>query len=127
MQGEFRHLTADAQLAWDIGVAIDGIFVMEVGDVLELSEVGARLEEHVSAGPILVDGLTARDIRSPVFGERRSLSKDGVVVIVVTIDKTNGKLVGEPTIVASGFLEEIEIGSLFEALSVEVAQKLISI
>ena len=126
VHGEFRHLTAHAQLAWDIGVAKGGIFVMEDGDVLELSEVGARLEEHVSAGPILVDGLTARDIRSPVFGERRSLSKDGVVVIVVTIDKTNGKLVGEPTIVASGFLEETEIGSLFEELRVEVAQKLTS-
>ena len=126
VHGEFRHLMAHAQIAWDLDVAKDGIFVMEDGDVLELSEDGARLEEHVSAGPIFVDGLTTRDIQSPVLGERRSLSKDGVVVVVVTTDKNSGKLVGEPAAVASGFLDESETGNLFEELSVAVAQELSS-
>ena len=126
VHGEFRHLTAHAQIAWDLDVAKDGIFVMEDGDVLELSEDGARLEEHISAGPIFVDGLTTRDIQSPVLGERRSLSKDGVVVVVVTTDKDSGKLVGEPAAVASGFLDESETGNLFEELSVAVAQELCS-
>ena len=126
VHGEFRHLTAHAQIAWDLDVAKDGIFVMEDGDVLELSEDGARLEEHISAGPIFVDGLTTRDIQSPVLGERRSLSKDGVVVVVVTTDKNSGKLVGEPAAVASGFLDESETGNLFEELSVAVAQELSS-
>jgi ribonuclease J len=99
---------------------------MEDGDVLELSEDGARLEEHVSAGPIFVDGLTTRDDQSPVLGERRSLSKDGVVVVVVTTDKKSGKLVGEPAAVASGFLDESETGNLFEEMSVAVAQELSS-
>ena len=124
VHGEFRHLTAHAQIAWDLDVAKDGIFVMEDGDVLELSEDGARLEEHISAGPIFVDGLTTRDIQSPVLGERRSLSEDGVVVVVVTTDKDSGKLVGEPAAVASGFLDESETGNLFEELSVAVAQEL---
>ena len=126
VHGEFRHLMAHAQIAWDLDVAKDGIFVMEDGDVLELSEDGARLEEHISAGPIFVDGLTTRDIQSPVLGERRSLSKDGVVVVVVTTDKNSGKLVGEPAAVASGFLDESETGNLFEELSVAVAQELSS-
>ena len=126
VHGEFRHLMAHAQIAWDLDVAKDGIFVMEDGDVLELSEDGARLEEHISAGPIFVDGLTTRDIQSPVLGERRSLSKDGVVVVVVTTDKDSGKLVGEPAAVASGFLDESETGNLFEELSVAVAQELSS-
>jgi len=126
VHGEYRHLTAHAQLAWDLDVAKDGISVMEDGDVLELSEDGARLEEHISAGPIFVDGLTTRDIQSPVLGERRSLSKDGVVVVVVTTDKNSGKLVGEPAAVASGFLDESETGNLFEELSVAVAQELSS-
>ena len=126
VHGEFRHLTAHAQLAWDLDVAKDGIFVMEDGDVLELSEDGARLEEHISAGPIFVDGLTTRDIQSPVLSERRSLSQDGVVVVVVTTDKQNGKLVGEPAAVASGFLDETETGNLFGELSVAVAQELTS-
>ena len=126
VHGEFRHLTAHAQIAWDLDVAKDGIFVLEDGDVLELSEDGARLGEHISAGPIFVDGLTTRDTQSPVLGERRSLSKDGVVVVVVTTDKNTGKLVGEPTAVASGFLDESETGNLFEELSVAVAQELSS-
>ena len=126
VHGEFRHLMAHAQIAWDLDVAKDGIFVMEDGDVLELSEDGARMEEHSSAGPIFVDGLTTRDIQSPVLGERRSLSKDGVVVVVVTTDKNSGKLVGEPAAVASGFLDESETGNLFEELSVAVAKELSS-
>jgi len=126
VHGEFRHLTAHAQLAWDLDVAKDGIFVMEDGDVLELSEDGARLEEHIAAGPIFVDGLTTRDIQSPVLSERRSLSKDGVVVVVVTTDSQSGKLVGEPAAVASGFLDDTEMGNLFEELSVAVAQELTS-
>ena len=124
IHGEYRHLTAHAQLAWDLDVAKDGIFVMEDGDVLELSEDGARMDERVSAGPIFVDGLTTRDIQSPVLGERKSLSKDGVVVVVVTTDISNGKLVGAPTAVASGFLDESETGTLFEELSVTIAQEL---
>ncbi|MQG72163.1 MAG: ribonuclease J [SAR202 cluster bacterium] len=126
VHGEYRHLTAHAQLAWDLDVAKDGIFVMEDGDVLELSEDGARMDERVSAGPIFVDGLTTRDIQSPVLGERKSLSKDGVVVVIVTTDISSGKLVGEPAAVASGFLDESETGTLFEELSVAVAQELAS-
>jgi len=126
VHGEFRHLTAHAQIAWDLDVAKDGIFVLEDGDVLELSEDGAQLGEHISAGPIFVDGLTTRDTQSPVLGERRSLSKDGVVVVVVTTDKNSGKLVGEPAAVASGFLDESETGNLFEELSAAVAQELSS-
>ena len=126
VHGEFRHLTAHAQLAWDLDVAKDGIFVMEDGDVLELSEDGSRMEEHINAGPIFVDGLTTRDLQSPVLGERRTLSKDGVVVVVVTTDKKSGKLVGEPAAVSSGFLDESETGTLFEELSAAVAQELTS-
>ena len=126
VHGEFRHLTAHAQLAWDLDVAKDGIFVMEDGDVLELSEDGARLEEHVSTGPTFVDGLTTRDVQSPVLSERRTLSKDGVVVVVVTTDKKDGKLVGEPAAVSSGFLDDTEAGNLFEELNVAVAQELTS-
>ena len=126
VHGEFRHLTAHAQLAWDLDVAKDGIFVIEDGDVLGISEDGAHTGEHISAGPIFVDGLTTRDLQSPVLGERRTLSKDGVVVVVVTTDKKTGKLVGEPAAVASGFLDESETGNLFQELSVALAQELVN-
>ena len=124
VHGEFRHLTAHAQLAWDLDVAKDGIFVMVDGDVLELTEDGSRMDERISAGPIYIDGLTARDDKSAVFSERRSLSKDGVVVVVVTTSKDSGEIVGEPVAVSSGFLDESETGNLFEELSVAVAKDL---
>ena len=124
VHGEYRHLTAHAQLAWDLDVAQDGIFVMEDGDVLELSDSGAKMDDRVSAAPIFVDGLTTRDNQSPVLSQRRSLSKDGVVVLVVTTDKKNGGLLGEPVAVASGFLDESETGTLFEELSAAVAREL---
>ncbi|HCL25852.1 MAG TPA: hypothetical protein DHW65_05845 [Dehalococcoidia bacterium] len=97
---------------------------MEDGDVLELSEDGSNMAERVSAGPIFVDGLATRDTDSPVLSQRRSLSKDGVVVLVVTTDKENGNLLGEPTAVASGFLDDSESGTLFEELSAAVAKDL---
>ncbi len=124
VHGEYRHLTAHAQLAWDLDVAKGGIFVMEDGDVLELSESGAEMKERVSAGPIFVDGLATRDTQSPVLSQRRTLSKDGVVVVVVTKDKKNGSLLGKPVAMASGFMDESETGNLFEELSVAVVQAL---
>ena len=124
VHGEFRHLTAHAQLAWDLDVAKDGIFVMVDGDVLELTADGSRMDERISAGPIYIDGLTARDDKSAVFSERRSLSKDGVVVVVVTTSKDSGEIVGEPVAVSSGFLDESETGNLFEELSFAVAKDL---
>ena len=126
VHGEFRHLTAHAQLAWDLDVAKDGIFVLEDGDVLELAESGPTTGERVSAGPIFVDGLTTRDTASPVLNQRRSLSKDGVVVVVVSMDKKNGNLLGEPVAVASGFLDDSEAGTLFEQLTAAVAKELTS-
>jgi mRNA degradation ribonuclease J1/J2 len=95
VHGEYRHLVAHAQLAWDLGVAEDGIFVMEDGDVLEISpvsctEYAAQIVEPVSTSPIFIDGLSTHDNRSAVLRERRTLSKDGVVVIVLPLNDYSG-------------------------------------
>jgi ribonuclease J len=124
VHGEYRHLMAHAQLAWDVGVAESGIFVLEDGDVLELSEEGARVEEKVSARRIFIDGLNRRDHRSQVFRQRRTLSKDGVVVVVVSVDKELGRLVGDPKAVASGFMEDSETEELFQDLSLALGRTL---
>ena len=124
VHGEYRHLMAHAQLAWDVGVAESGIFVLEDGDVLELSDEGARVEEKVSARRIFIDGLNRRDHRSQVFRQRRSLSKDGVVVVVVSTDKESGRLVGDPKAVASGFMEDSETEELFQDLSLALGRTL---
>ena len=124
VHGEYRHLMAHAQLAWDVGVAESGIFVLEDGDVLELSEDGARVEEKVPARRIYVDGANRRDHRSQVFRQRRTLSKDGVVVVVVSTDKESGRLVGEPKAVASGFMEDSETEELFQDLALTLSRTL---
>jgi len=124
VHGEYRHLMAHAQLAWDVRVAESGIFVLEDGDVLELSDDGARVEEKVSARRIFIDGLNRRDHRSQVFRQRRLLSKDGVVVVVVSTDKESGRLVGDPKAVASGFMEDSETEELFQDLSLALGRTL---
>ena len=117
VHGEYRHLMAHAQLAWDLGLGDAGIFVLEDGDVLRIADEGAQVVESVGVGPIYIDGLSARDDRSEVLSQRRSLSQDGVVVIVVNTDKHTGLPSSEPKAVASGFMDADETVDLFEQLS----------
>ena len=128
VHGEYRHLNAHAQLAWDMGVGKDGIFVLEDGDVLELSAAGATTGERINASPIYLDGISRRDMQSPVLTQRRSLSRDGVVVVALQVsqDGAQGSLVpaGEPLTVASGFMEEGETGPLFEELGAHIVSEL---
>ncbi len=117
VHGEYRHLMSHARLAWDMGVAEDGIFVLEDGDVLELTEAGGKVVETVPAGPIFIDGLSARDSQSAVLQERRALAKDGVVVVVVSIDRKTGRPSHPVKVLASGFMEAAETVALFPKLS----------
>ena len=124
VHGEYRHLNAHAQIAWDMGVGKDGIFVLEDGDVLELSREGAETVERINAGPIYLDGISRRDTQSPVLSQRRSLSKDGVVVVVVTIAQDSRAPTAQPLTVASGFMEEGETGQLFQELGEHLVTEL---
>lgn len=117
VHGEYRHLMAHARLAWDMELAQGGIFVLEDGDVLELSEGGGQVVDAVSASPIFIDGLSARDSQSAVLRERRALAKDGVVVIVVSVDRATGRPAGRCQIRASGFMEAAETDGLFDDLA----------
>ena len=124
VHGEYRHLNAHAQIAWDMGVGEDGIFVLEDGDVLELSREGAETVERINTGPIYLDGISRRDTQSPVLSQRRSLSKDGVVVVVVTIAQDSRAPTTQPLTVASGFMEEGETGQLFRELGEHLVTEL---
>lgn len=117
VHGEYRHLVAHAQLARDLGVVKSGIFVLEDGDVLELSEEGGRIVETVPAAPIYVDGPSTRNTQSMVLRDRQALSKDGVVAVILPRDKTTGRLLGDPKIISSGFLDVMETTHLFHNLT----------
>ena len=124
VHGEYRHLMAHARLAWDLGLAEGGIFVLEDGDVLQLNEDTASVVESVSAGPIYIDGLTTHNQASEVLSQRRALSKDGVVVVVVATDKQTGRLTSEPKAVASGFMDASDTGNLFQELNSALGQEI---
>ena len=124
VHGEHRHLVAHAGIAWDLGVAQEGIYVLEDGDVLELSEEGGQVVEQVSAVPIYIDGLSTHDPGSQVLRDRRSLSRDGVVVVIVSTELETGRLIGPPQVVASGFMDATETVQVFRGLADEVEQSL---
>ena len=126
VHGEYRHLRAHAQIAWDMGVAEDGIFVLEDGDVLEIGADGGNTADKIKAGPIYVDGVSRRDVQSPVLSQRRSLSKDGVVVVAIKVEQGSLVPAGAPLTVASGFMEEGETGTLFEDLGAHIVLELSS-
>lgn len=128
VHGEYRHLRAHAQLAWDLGAAPDGIFVLEDGDILEISQDGARVVDSIPAGPIYLDGPTVIDTDSDILRERRSLARDGVVVVCAGLDG-EGNILGPVQVAASGFMEQHDLPEalrgLAEAVEMEVASLLL--
>jgi ribonuclease J len=122
VHGEYRHLMAHARLAWDLNVAGYGIFVLEDGDVLELSETGGQVVETVSAGPMYIDGLITHDTRSQVLRDRRALARDGVVAAIISINRETNQPERPPQIVASGFMAPSETAAMFQELSSQLEQ-----
>jgi len=114
IHGEYRHLSLHAQLAESVGIPKSNIFLLEDGDVLELGPNGGKVTGKVSSGNVYVDGLSVGDIGSVVLRNRRMLSRDGIVVVIVAINRQTGKLVGRPDIVSRGFVDTRESKDMME-------------
>ncbi len=114
IHGEYRHLSLHAKLAQTVGVPKDNIFVLEDGDILELGPQSARKTGKVSSGNVYVDGLSVGDIGGVVLRNRRMLSKDGIVVAIIAVNRQTGKLVGRPDIVTRGFVDTREFKDMIE-------------
>ncbi|MCK4368985.1 MAG: ribonuclease J [Dehalococcoidales bacterium] len=108
IHGEYRHLSLHAKLARSVGIPKENIFVLEDGDILELNPQAGKVTGKVSAGNVYVDGLSVGDIGSVVLRNRRMLSRDGIVVVIIAINRQTGKLVGRPDIVSRGFVDTRE-------------------
>ncbi len=108
IHGEYRHLSFHARLAESVGIPKDNCFVLEDGDILELSPQMAKITDKVSAGNVYVDGLSVGDVGSVVLRNRRMLSRDGIVVVIIALNRQTGKLVGRPDIVSRGFVDTRE-------------------
>jgi ribonuclease J len=114
IHGEYRHLSLHAKLAQSVGIPEKNIFLLEDGDVLELSPQEGRKTGKVSSSNVYVDGLSVGDIGSVVLRDRRMLSRDGVVMVIITVNRQTGKLVGRPDIVSRGFVEPGETKDMIE-------------
>ncbi len=108
IHGEYRHLSLHARLAESVGIPKENIFVLEDGDVLELSSQVARVGGKVGSGHVYVDGLSVGDVGGVVLRTRRMLSRDGIVVVIIAVNRQTGKLVGRPDIVTRGFVDARE-------------------
>jgi ribonuclease J len=102
IHGQYRHMVLYRQAAAEVGVPAEDVPLIEVGDVLELTEEQARVIEHIPVSSVLVDGVTVGTTTDVVLRDRRHLSRDGVVIVVVTIDRMTGELISNPEIVTRG-------------------------
>lgn len=124
VHGEYRHLIKHAQLAQDVGVSPENIFVVENGQVLEFNRERGSVAGRVTAGRVLVDGLGVGDVGNIVLRDRRQLSQDGLVIIVVTMNQDSGEVVAGPDIISRGFVYVRESEELIEEARERVSSTL---
>ena len=104
VHGEYKQLKKHAMTAAAVGVPPENIYIGETGDCIVLSADGLTVEESVTAGAVLVDGLGVGDVGSTVLRDRRHLSEDGLVIVVTTVDGSSGTVLAGPDIVTRGFV-----------------------
>ncbi len=114
VHGEYRHLVHHAELARAVGVESDHIFIVENGTVLEFSERAGHVAGQVPWGKVLVDGVGVGDVGHIVLRDRRQLSQDGVLIVVMGIDSQTGELLSGPDVVSRGFVYVRESERLME-------------
>ena len=114
IHGEYRHRNAQAQIAEDLGYDHDHILMLHSGDVLEIDSKGAEIKERVSVGRVFVDGLGVGDVGNIVLRDRQHLAEDGIVVIVLTMEKGTVQILAGPDIISRGFVYVRESDALLE-------------
>lgn len=102
--GEYRMLKRHGELAEELGMPSQNIFVMQNGEVLELDKNSAKIASTIPTGNILVDGLGVGDVGNIVLRDRKHLSEDGLMIVVVTISKEEGNVLAGPDIISRGFV-----------------------
>lgn len=114
VHGEYRHLIRHAELARSMGVKKENVILLRSGDVLEIGEEQAKVVDHVPAQGILVDGLGVGDVGNIVLRDRQHLSENGLLIIVVTLEKYSNQILSGPDIVSRGFVYVRESENLMD-------------
>ncbi|MEW6661178.1 MAG: ribonuclease J [Bacillota bacterium] len=124
IHGEYRMLVRHARLAEELGIPEENVFVIENGQTLEITPKSAQINGKVSAGKVLVDGLGVGDVGNIVLRDRKQLSQDGIVIVVVTLNKETGHVVAGPDVVSRGFVYVRESEELMEEVKEKVRSAL---
>ena len=114
VHGEYRHLMAQKGIAEAMGIPKENILIMSSGDVVELSQDSCKVVDHVQAGAILVDGLGVGDVGNIVLRDRQNLAQNGIIIVVLTLEKYSNQLLSGPDIVSRGFVYVRESEDLLE-------------
>ncbi len=114
VHGEYRHLKAQAELAETMGIPKENIFLLSAGDVLSMDEDSAEVTGTVTAGGLLVDGLGVGDVGNIVLRDRQNLAENGIIIVVVTLERYSNELLAGPDIVSRGFVYVRESENLME-------------
>lgn len=124
VHGEYRHLIHHSKLAKEVGVPEENIFIAENGRIMEFTRDSGKMAGKVTAGKVLVDGLGVGDVGNIVLRDRKQLSQDGILIVVVTIDKESTEVVAGPDIISRGFVYVRESEQLMENAKEKVKQAL---
>lgn len=120
VHGEYKHLKKHAQLAMSIGMPKENILLPELGNVIETNGIEMKIVSQAPAGAVLVDGLGVGDVGSIVLRDRRHLAQDGLIIIVVGVNHTNGTVVSGPELISRGFVYVRESETMMEEARVRI-------
>ncbi len=114
VHGEYRHLTAQKRVVEELGIPKENIFILHSGNVLELNDQKAEVTGNVQTGAILVDGLGVGDVGNIVLRDRQHLAEDGIMIVVMTLERHSNVVLAGPDIVSRGFVYVRESEDLME-------------
>lgn len=124
VHGEYRHLVKHSKLAQELGMPKEHIFIAENGQLLEFTSEKGSIAGKVASGIVLIDGLGVGDVGNIVLRDRRQLSQEGILIVVITMDKQSGCIVAGPDIVSRGFVYVRESEQLMDEAKSKVRQTL---
>ena len=126
VHGEYRHLCAQADIARSLGYDNDHIVIAKTGDVIELNDEEAKISGKIPTGAILVDGLGVGDVGNIVLRDRQNLAENGIIIVVLTLEKYSGNLIAGPDIVTRGFVYVREAEELLDEARVVVTDSVMN-
>jgi ribonuclease J len=114
IHGQYRHLVMHKRLAQQMGMAAEQVLLVDNGTVLEIDQQSVRRAEHVSAGYVYVDGVGVGDVGDVVVRDRQALSRDGIILVILSVDRQTGHPLAGPDIISRGFADQENADALIE-------------